>query len=156
MNGQIELVFENVSTEAVDRLINEVLQEAKIMEIFHSELGHFDPNLNYGNISVCLQKKEGACTIFVKASVAVIGQVRIRNPLITVLLFENLIDVSVIFSDIDFIDIDRNYVVQNLAIGSKYLAGKAKNDNYYCGFEPAMDKATRLFTKDIIGPISEL
>ena len=39
---------------------------------------------------------------------------------------------------------------------AKQLAYKYKIKSFYCGFEPASDMATRLFTGDKLGPLMKL
>jgi hypothetical protein len=153
MDGLIELIFERVPDGAVDKLVNDLLQGVGILELSHSELGSLDPKKAGQDLMPLLKQEAEPSSIFVRAAIATIGDVPIRSPLVRILRFEGSNEVAVVFGSADVDATDRQDVVTKLAAGAKVLASSADVPEYYCGFEPATDEKTRLFSWDKIGPL---
>lgn len=60
---------------------------------------------------------------------------------------------AIVFDSADIETTDRQSVVTKLAVGAAAIANRAEVSEYYCGFEPASDEKTRLFSRDKIGPL---
>jgi hypothetical protein len=73
---------------------------------------------------------------------------------VRILRFEGSNEVAVVFGSGDVDATVRQDVVAKLAAGAKVLASSADVPEYYCGFEPATDEKTRLFSRDKIGPLT--
>lgn len=156
MDGLIELIFENVPDDSVDRLVYDLLQGAGILEISHSELGRLEQKLVDQDLMSFLMKEAEPASIFVRAACVTVGGIPIRSPLIRILRFEGSNEVAVIFESVDISSTDRLGAVRKLAAGANVLASGANVPDYYCGFEPATDEVTRLFSRDAIGPLVEV
>ena len=153
MDGLIELIFERVPDDAVGTLMSDLLQGGSILELSHSELGSLDPKEFGHDVMPLLKQKAEPSAVFVRIANAEIGGVSIRSPLVRILRFEGANEAAVIFGSGDVDATTRQDVVTALAAGAKVLASGAAVSEYYCGFEPATDKMTRLFSKDKIGPL---
>lgn len=156
MDGLIELIFERVPDGAVDELVKDRLVRGGICELAHSELGSLDPKKVGLNLISLLEREDVPSSIFLRVGIVMIGDVPIRNPLIRILRFERCNEVMVVFNSIDIDATDRRCIVTRLAAGAKVLADALDVPDYCCGFEPATDEKTRLFSRDKIGPLLSL
>lgn len=156
MDGLIELIFERVPDGAIDKLVNDLLQGADILELSHSELGSLDPKMVGQDLMSLINQESEPSSIFVRTVNVTIGDVLIRRPLLRILRFEGSNEVAVVFGAADVDETDRQHLVTKLAAGANVLASSADVSEYYCGFEPATDEKTRLFAKDKIGPLITL
>ena len=153
MDGLIELIFERVPDNAVVKLINGLLQGEGILELSHSERGSLDPKKIDHDLMPLLKQEAEPSSILMRIANTTIGDVPIHNPLVRILHFEGSNEVAVVFDSEDVDATVRQDVVTKLAAGAKALANGADVPEYYCGFEPATDEKTRLFSKDKIGPL---
>ncbi|WP_176041077.1 hypothetical protein [Burkholderia stabilis] len=153
MDGLIELIFDRVPGGNVDKLVNDFLQGGDILGISHSELGSLDPKTVNRYLMPILRQETDFSSVFIRTANAMIGNVSIRSPLVRILRFEGGIEVAIVFDSADIEATDRQGVVTKLAVGAAALASSAGVPEYYCGFEPANDEKTRLFTRGKIGPL---
>lgn len=153
MDGLIELIFERVPDGAVAKLVNDLLQGAEVLALSHSELGSLDIKKVGQDLMLLLKQEAEPSSIFVRSANATIGSVSIRGPLVRILRFEGSNEVALVFRGDDVDATDGQDVVAKLAAGAKVLSRNAEVQEYYCGFEPATDKETRLFSRDKIGPL---
>ncbi|WP_426395237.1 hypothetical protein ACN9M1_13900 [Ralstonia sp. R-29] len=156
MDGLIELVFEGVPEHAVDKLVCDLRQGAAILEIFHSELGCLAPEQADQDLTQFLTKETTPVSLFVRTALVTVGGIPIRNPLVRVLRFAGVIEVTVVFESADIDAADRKDATTKLAAGTESLACSMGVSRYYCGFEPATDERTRLFSKGRLGPLIEI
>lgn len=156
MNGLIELIFERVPDGALNKLVSDLLQGAGILELSHSELGCIETNNTCRDLLLLLNKSLEPSSIFIRSAYVSIGDVEICCPLIRILRFEGLNEVAVIFAGTDIITTDSEDSVEKLAASATVLANNANVIDFYCGFEPAADEQTRLFSRNKIGPIVKL
>ena len=153
MNGIIEIIFEGVPDENVDNLVRAIIGRADVLDVSHSELGVIENSLTRHGLICSLKKYDVPVSIFINLSFAEIGGVVIAAPLLRVLRFENVNEASVVFSDRDVKDGDDQDAVSKLAEGTDEIAHMAGALDCYCGFEPATDMSTRLFTRGKVGPL---
>lgn len=156
MNGLVELIFENVPDRDVGRLVANLLQGADVTEISHSELGRLDPSEVGDSYARLFEAAEEPASIFVKIAGASLGDVLIRHPLVRILRCNESNEVAVVFADTDVDAIDRRGAVLRMAAGAKVLAQTCGVTQFYCGYEPATDDRTRLFSGERIGPIESI
>jgi hypothetical protein len=156
MNGLVELIFEEVPDVAVNSLVSDLLNGAAITEISHSELGRCESNSVENNYFKFLKLTEDATSIIVKTKEISIGGVIINRPLVRMLRYHNLNEVAVIFDSLDVAKNNQRTAILNMAAGTKVLAKRSGVREFYCGFEPASDQSTRLFSGEKIGPITVL
>lgn len=153
MDGLIELIFERVPDGAVDKLLHDLLQGQGILELSHSELGSLEPTKGTQKLLPLLLGQLEPTSIFVRTANTMIGGVSIRSPLVRILRFDELNEVAVVFDRADVSAINQQDAVTMLWSGANVLARSAGVPEYYCGFEPATDESTRLFSTNKIGPL---
>jgi hypothetical protein len=156
MNGLVELIFEAVQNGAVKHLVYDLLNGAVVIGSSHSELGACELNTVDGDYLTSLWEAETAVSIFIRADQISIGGVLINRPVIRILRYQDTNDVSLIFDNADVIAGDRKEALRGLATGAKVLAKDSEVPKFYCGFEPATDEETRLFSGEVMGPIRSL
>lgn len=156
MDGLIELIFDAVPDGSVDGLVYGLLQEASPMELSHSELGLLDPKQLDQGLKELLKDGSVSASIFIRAASVRVGDVRISAPLIRILRSEGSSEVAVIFGSADIDPTDRQEASKKLLVGADLLARGADVADYFCGYEPATDESTRLFSRDRIGPLVRL
>jgi hypothetical protein len=152
MDGLIELIFESVSDDAVESLLNDLLQGAEVLELSHSELGSLDPTARQ-DLTQLINRTPEPSSITIHAASAKIADIRIRNPSLRVLRVESSNELAIFFSSTNIEAKDQTQLIIHLAKGAKELANRTDVPHYYCGFEPATDERTQLFSGSRIGPI---
>lgn len=152
----VELVFDKIPDNLLNILVANIIQSFNILEIFHSELGEITDHHNDHDFMQYLKSGPTPASIFIKSNFARIGKVKIRQPLIRLLRFEQINEVSIIFSNNDIDKIDSENIIISLALGAKNLSQISHSYDYYCGYEPATDPKTRFFSKDTIGPLNKI
>jgi hypothetical protein len=152
----VELVFDKIPDNLLNILVANIIQSSNILEISHSELGKIADLHNDQDFIQHLKSGPNPASIFITSTWASIGKVKIRQPLIRLLRFEQTNEVSIIFSNNDIDKIDSKNIIMSLALGAKHLSQISHSDDYYCGYEPATDQKTRFFSKDTIGPLNKI
>ncbi|MDO9437079.1 hypothetical protein [Hydrogenophaga sp.] len=153
MNGLVELIFERVPDVAVATMLSELLRRSGIQEMTHSELGKLDAETSFRDVIALLRHQAEPSSIFIRAGIATVGAVRTRCPLVRLLRYEETNELTLAFERTDIEAVDRKDTIRMLSDGAKLLASSAGTAEYYCGFEPATDERTRLFSKSKIGPL---
>lgn len=154
MHGLIELIFDSVPDSKLDALIWSLVDKTSAIEIFYSEKGNIDVSEANQGFLTLFNNEATAEAFFIKTNSAVVGSVVVNKPVVRVLRFNKTNEVMVIFSNLDLANSEN--VVTELADGAGYIADTLSISDYYCGFEPATDPRTRLFTKAEIGPFLKL
>jgi hypothetical protein len=152
----IELVFDKVPTDTLSRLTLALLEKMNVTRVSHSEIGDVDlQTLDQGFVDLLCQQNECPFVVSVLGSDITIGSVHIRNPMLRFIRAdgENMVELG--FDDSDIEGARDNFVVQ-IATEAKVLADHADVMHYFCGFEPATDESTRLFTGGKIGPLRNI
>ncbi len=152
MDGLIELVFENVPDDGIGKLIRHLLRGAGKLHVTHSELGELDPTKSVEELLPLLKLGEEAASIFIRTDVNMVGDVPIFDPLVRILRFDGANEVAVVFECRRTEESFFSEFITKLSARSQRLASDIGVQKYYCGFEPATDEATRLFSNDNIGP----
>ncbi|MEZ4827687.1 MAG: hypothetical protein R3C61_15605 [Bacteroidia bacterium] len=65
--------------------------------------------------------------------------------------YDNIYDLSL---DIEEKEIRQKTFISDLQKRVTSLAEELKTTSYYCGYEPATDEKTRLFSGNILGPLN--
>lgn len=153
MGGLIELVFVRVPDGAVHKLVNDLSQSGDILEFSHSEVCGLNQEKAILDLTLLLKYEVGPFSIFVRIANASIGGVPIRSSLVRILRFEGMNEVAFVFGSAEIEATDRQDAVEKLAAGAEALASGTGVLAYYCGFEPATDEKTRLFSNERMGPL---
>jgi len=156
MDGLIELIFDGVPDGAIHGLVRNLIHGSDILDISHSELGSLDPKRIGEDLMAFFDKETVPITIFIRTTCIMVGGISINRPLVRILRFQGSNEVAVEFNSTDIDATDRKDTVAKLAAGAKVLADSAAIPKYYCGFEPATDTRTRLFSQGKVGPLIEV
>lgn len=153
MNGLVELTFENVPDKSVNKLVSALLNGTPPSEIAHSELGNRDVSDLGGDFFRLFAGADVPASMFIKTERLSVGGIEIHRPVIRILRLENFNEVTVVFDNSDVLAGDRKEALSLLATCAEALATESGVVEFYCGFEPSTDEATRLFTGKKIGPL---
>ncbi|WP_146749460.1 hypothetical protein [Paracidovorax anthurii] len=153
MNGLIELVFDGISVHYINGLVCEIIQQGNILEITGTEVGAIDASRLEHELVSMLRNCLVPASMFLKVDLIEVGGVGISSPLLRILSFEGKGELAVLFEASDIDEASRNDAAIKLADGARSLAIKAQAHDFYCGFEPATDRKTRLFSANESGPV---
>jgi hypothetical protein len=160
MSQLTELVFENVADSLVNEIIQDIVAGEEILNVILHGVGQEELNDESRDWAWALKNSiEPSAIIFLKISSVSIRGIRIKNPLIRLQRFEECNDVSVIFESEDVLlesSDSHESIVKRLAAAAADIASTAGVQYYYCGYEPATDPDTRLFTREVLGPLDSL
>lgn len=152
MDGLIELIFEGVSPANVDAFTLSLLEQAEIIGVSHSEYGDIEPSRLGGGLRALLSGIEMAELITLRTNRVQIGSIVFAHPLLRVHHVGEAFDLEVI---VDSAEIYRNGAmnkIAELAACAKETAARWSVQRYYCGFEPATDRVTLLFSDSGLEP----
>jgi hypothetical protein len=148
MEGLVELVFAGVAPEKVGGLMADIFRDAKDVGFAEAELPVLLPAV-LNETEKRLATYKPPLTISLLAQGVSIGGVVLRKPIVRVIRYNNKIDVEIVF---DVRDVYGR--VDSLSKAAGALAQTHLVDSCFCGYEPAKDLETRLFTGSRLGPIA--
>lgn len=145
----IEVVFERVQLEKIVDLLIRMLSNSTLK----------DYNISADSSEINLQSKEKLFDSINQSSDGSsyfnfldysLNDILLSRVGFQIYKYDNIYDLS--------LDIEEKELRQKISISDlqKYVASLAKELNttyYYCGYEPASDKETRLFSVDTLGPL---
>lgn len=146
----IEIVFENVQLEKIVEYLNQILSNSTLKEYNFStdstKINLHSTEKLYDSIE---QSSNGAHYFnFINFSLKDILLSRVGFQIYK---YNNIYDLSL---DIEEIQIKQKISVSDLQNRIGFLASELEVTNYYCGYEPAEDEDMRLFSRSILGPLS--
>lgn len=151
MKEIIEIVFEKVHLEKVVELLKKLLDSSTLRD-YHISTDKSDVDLN-------LQSQELLFTDINQSSDGSFYFNFLNFTLTGVLLsrvgfqvykYDNIYDLNLHIGENE---IKRKSSVSELQKWAESIAEELKAEDYYCGFEPAIDEETRLFSGNILGPL---
>lgn len=154
MDGLIELVFESVPDHSVNDLVDDLVNTSEVLELTQSELGAVDVDKVDGDFMKLATATTDPISVFLRCAPILVGDFSIHRPLVQVLRYSGTNDVVVSFDSSDIAKGDKLQAVKSLMNGCKALALNRGVPLFYCGYEPASDVVTRLFTGDRVGPLA--
>ncbi|MCA3697908.1 hypothetical protein [Aquidulcibacter sp.] len=155
-DGLIELIFLQVPDGKVESLVCELVQNASIFELSHSELGNLDPKKSELGIISLFRNFEEPYAIFIRSDEIHVGEVQLQKPLIRIIRYEGLNEVAVLFDTLEIKLLSWDDFVDKLYMVAKRLAIQSETLVYCCGLEPGTDKDTQLFSSEGVGPLFRL
>jgi|LakMenEpi03Aug12_release.lakeMendotaPanAssembly.Ray.scaffolds.fasta_scaffold438637_2 hypothetical protein len=154
-NELIELVFEVVPKEQLNDLVNDLFPVSNVLQIIsNDESLEFARDAKFDYVDAIKKTELLTTAIIVKASLVFFDGVSIDNPLCQVLVYEDLVDVLIIFSLSDVRAEDGSDPLKVIHGAASKIAEKSSVSDYYCGLEPAQDERTRFFSKNMTGPLA--
>jgi len=112
-------------------------------------------DVNFHQIERLLSEKKEVA-IFINAEELVMENIMIKNVSFQILKYNSIFDFNVIFMLKDFRKNRNKKGVIELAKWAKLISNAIQAKNYYAGLEPAIDRDTRIFDKEKIGPLNIL
>jgi hypothetical protein len=155
-DGLIELIFLQVPDGKVESLVCELVKNARIFGLSHSELGNLDPKTSELGIVSLFRNFEEPYAIFIRSGELNLGEVWLENPLIRIIRYDGLNEVAVVFDNLKIEPTGWEDFVDKLSKGAKKLAVQSGALGYCCGLEPGTDEDTQLFSSEGVGPLFSL
>ena len=151
MKAIIEIVFEGVQLEKVVNLLKNTI-DSSVLKGYQISTTESDIEINFQShksiISNIAQSSDGSfyfnfSDFSLKGLSLDVG--------FQILKYNNVYDLNLHFEENE---ISQKISALNLQKWVESVANELKTDNYYCGCEPAIDKETRFFTLNKLGPVS--
>lgn len=151
MTEMIELAFEGVPVNGVDRLVLALFERKDVVSLFMSEEGYLDVGAFQWNLGekILLGGEQGV--IGMSVDVVSVGDVRLENSLVQIIRYSGKVDLSISFDSPSccgsaewFRALERGVV----GLAKEFGFGK-----FSCGYEPASDPATTFFSDAGEGPL---
>jgi hypothetical protein len=152
LKGLIEVSFESIKDDKINDFMHEVFKACIIDEIDHSDLGEIDLDKFDGNFLNLFSNGADSTVVFVRTPNFNVGEAAISDVCVQIIKCLDVFSILLIFS---FDDISVSHLEAFPEILMQYsvcLANKYEISDFFCGYEPAWDENTRLFTRDMLGP----
>ena len=149
MTEIIEIVFERVQLEKIAITLFELLSNSNLIDSYiTTDVSKIDFQSKEKLHNSLVQSSEGAFSFYFLSFKLV--EIQLHRVLLQIHKCNNVYDVNIIIEEKELIE---RVSILELHKYVAILAEELEATNFYCGFEPAMDKETRLFTGKNLGPL---
>jgi hypothetical protein len=152
-NELIELIFLEVPDDRVDLILSELVRDARILELSHSELGDLIPKETGLGFFSQLQKFLEPSSVFLRLDGIYIGEILMSHPLIRVMRVDGMNEIAVLFDETKMSSASSGGWVSKLSKGANHIAEQTHISSYCCGLEPGTDEETQFFSNTGVGPL---
>jgi len=152
----IEIIFRNIPNDKIGALLKDLSSNGQ--KIVNHNFTCDCPEINW-SIETSIEKiflENSNFGLFINLKELTRGNICLPNCGIAVYKDENTINLEINFQLLDLKDVPIKDLTKNLMELAKSIAVQYQIDDYFCGFEPAQETKTRLFTNEQLGPFADI
>lgn len=150
----IEIIFVDINTDKIANLLLDLSSNGKKVLNYNFTCDCSDIDWNNGNSIEKIFRENTNFGLFINLKELVRNNLDLANCEIAVYKNESTINLEINFQLLDVKNPPLRDLAKNLMKLAQSIAIHYQIKNYFCGIEPALDKNTRLFTNEQLGPFS--
>lgn len=148
----IEIIFKNVPIERIAPLLKDLISDPENIVDYNLPCGPENIDLNSEKSLKAIFFENKSFGLFINLKELNKYEICLPHCGIAVYKNENIINLELNFQLSELKKSKNNNLLIKLMNFGKSISTLNHIDEYFCGFEPAEDESTRLFTNDQLGP----
>lgn len=149
----IELMFKSVSEVKIGMLLKDLISNNENVSSYSITCNFPKVNWNSEQSIDTVFKQNKNFGLFLNLNTLEKEGIYLSKCGLSVYKYENNIDLEINFQLSDLKTSSIKQTSKRLMKLAKAIANQYEIEKYYCGLEPAEEKETRLFTKQLVGPL---